>query len=60
MRAIEANPGDSVCLISSEAMEQAIRELEDRLPSESPAAEEEEVFSLDEAVAFLHKASLKE
>lgn len=48
----QAKPGTDARLISSEAMERALRDLEDRLPSESPSAGDG-VFSLDEAVAFI-------
>ena len=44
-------PGSDPSQISSEAMELAVKELEDRLPPASPVADEE--FSLDEAMAFI-------
>ena len=47
-----ANPGSDPIQIESEAMELAIKELEDRLPSVSPAVEPEPL-SLDEAMAFV-------
>jgi hypothetical protein len=45
-----ADPGQ----IASEAMELAIRDLEERLPPESPA-DESEPLSLDEVMAFLRR-----
>jgi hypothetical protein len=47
-----ANPGSDSIQISSEAMEIALKELEDRLPSESPQNESEALF-LDAAMLFL-------
>ena len=47
-----ANPGSDPAQISQEAMEIAIRELEDRLPSVS-AQDEMEPLSLDKAMAFV-------
>ena len=46
------NPSSDPIQIESEAMEFAIKELEDRLPSVSPA-DEPEPLSLDEAMAFV-------
>jgi len=54
----QSRPGSDPSQISSEALELALRDLEDRLPSESPSAEDE-VFSLDAAMAFIRKASPK-
>lgn len=54
----QAKPGTDARLISSEAMERSLRDLEDRLPSESPSAGDE-VFSLDEAVAFIQASPKK-
>ena len=48
----QANPGSDPAQISSEAMEIAIKELEDRLPSVS-AQDEMEPLSLDKAMAFV-------
>lgn len=45
-----AKPASDPSQISSEALELAVRELEDRLPPASLAGEE---FSLDEAMAFI-------
>jgi hypothetical protein len=53
-----ARPGTDASLISSEAMERALHDLEDRLPSDLPTAGAE-VFSLDAAMAFIRKASPK-
>ena len=53
-----SNPGSNASQISSEALELAIKELEDRLPVESPTAEDE-VFSLEAAMAFIRTASPK-
>jgi hypothetical protein len=54
----QSRPGSDASQISSEALELAIQELEDRLPDESLKAEDEP-FSLDEAMAFIQKASPK-
>jgi hypothetical protein len=54
----QSRPGSDASQISSEALELAIQELEDRLPDESPRAEEEPL-SLDAAMAFISKASPK-
>ena len=48
----QANPGSDPVQISSEAMEIAIKELEDRLPSVS-AQDEMEPLSLDKTMAFV-------
>lgn len=48
----QSNPGNDPSQIANEAMEVAIRELEDRLPSES-ALNDHETLSLDEAMAFV-------
>ena len=47
-----ANPSSDPIQIESEAMEMAIKELEDRLPSVSPV-DEPEPLSLDKAMAFV-------
>jgi hypothetical protein len=47
-----AKPGSDPIQIESEAMELAIKELEDRLPSVSPV-DEPEPLSLDAAMAFI-------
>jgi hypothetical protein len=47
-----ANPGSDPSQISSEALEMALKELEDRLPSAS-GADENEALSLDQAMACL-------
>jgi chromosome segregation ATPase len=54
----QARPGSDALQISSEALELALKELEDRLPNKSPTAEEEPL-SLDAAMAFIRKASPK-
>jgi hypothetical protein len=46
----QANPGSDTSQIASEALELAIKELEDRLPSASKA-DEDETLSLDQAMA---------
>jgi len=48
----EANPGSEESQIASEAMEMALKELEDRLPPASPQ-DEAEALSLDQAMAFV-------
>ena len=47
----QATPECDPAQIASQAMEMAIQELQDRLPSESPP--DEEALSLDEAIAFV-------
>ena len=46
-------PGSNPDQISSEAMELAVKELEDRLPDESPQNENEESLFLDAAMLFI-------
>ena len=48
----QQRPGSDQSQIASEAMELALKELEDRLPS-APETGEEEAISLDEAMAYL-------
>jgi hypothetical protein len=48
----EANPGSDPSQISSEALELALKELEDRLPSASNQ-DENEPLSLDKAMAYI-------
>jgi hypothetical protein len=48
----QLRPGSDASQISSEALEMAVKELEDRLPSGSPM-NEQEALSLDEAMAFI-------
>jgi hypothetical protein len=55
---IQSQPASDRQQISSEALELAISELEDRLPAESPNPEADPL-SLDAAMAFIHQASLK-
>ena len=49
----QAKPGSDPSQIASEALELAIKELEDRLPSVSPP-DAQEPLSLDEAMASIH------
>ena len=51
-----ATPESDPILISSEAMEMALTELEDRLPSVHPQ-QDEEALSLDQAMAFVRNHS---
>jgi len=48
----QANPGSDPSQISSEALELALKELEDRLPSASHP-DESEPLSLDKAMAYI-------
>jgi len=48
----QANPGSDPSQISSEALELALKELEDRLPSASHQ-DESEPLSLDKAMAYI-------
>jgi len=48
----QAIPGSSESQIASEALEIALQELEDRLPSASPP-DDSEMLSLDAAMAFI-------
>ena len=50
----QQRPGSDPIQVSSEAMEIALKELEDRLPAESPQSESEALF-LDEAMAFIRR-----
>ena len=52
----QARPGSAACQISSEAMEMALKEMEDRLPIEFPA-DDHETLSLDKAMAFVSSPS---
>jgi hypothetical protein len=52
----ESHPGSDPSQVSSEALELALKELEDRLPSVSPRADAEPL-SLNAAMAFIRKAS---
>jgi hypothetical protein len=54
-----ATPGSDPSQISSEAMEMALAELEERLPSVHPK-DDGEPLSLDQAMAFVQSRSLKE
>ncbi|MBC8166724.1 MAG: hypothetical protein H7Y20_12735 [Bryobacteraceae bacterium] len=55
----QANPDSDPIQISSEAMEMALKELEDRLPSVSPP-DDQEPLSLDEAMAFVRSHTSKQ
>jgi hypothetical protein len=48
----QMRPGSDPSQVSSEALEMAVKEMEDRLPSESPQSESEALF-LDAAMLFL-------
>jgi len=48
----QAKPGSDPSQIASEALEMALKELEDRLPSASPR-DEREAPSLDKAMAYV-------
>jgi hypothetical protein len=50
----QARPGSSESQIASEALEIALQELKDRLPSES-APDDNEILSLDDAIAFIKR-----
>jgi hypothetical protein len=50
---VMALPGSDPSQIASEALEIALKELEDSLPAESPQ-NEDETLSLDAAMVFLH------
>ena len=52
----QANPGSDPIQISSEALELALKELEDRLPSASHP-DENEPLSLDKAMAYIKSHS---
>ena len=54
----QANPDSDPMQISSEAMEMALKELEDRLPSVSPP-DDQEPLSLDGAMAFVRSHTSK-
>jgi hypothetical protein len=50
----QAKPGSDPSQIASEALEIALKELEDRLPS-APPREDQEALSLDGAMAFIRR-----
>jgi hypothetical protein len=50
----QAKPGSEESQIASEAMEMALKELEDRLPAES-LPDNNDTLSLDEAMAFIRR-----
>jgi hypothetical protein len=51
---LQVRPGSDMSQISSEALELAVKELEDRLPSESQPNESEALF-LDATMLFLRR-----
>ena len=51
----QLRPGSEASQISSEALEMALKEMEDRLPTESPTDDHE--TSLDQAMAFIRSPS---
>lgn len=51
-----AKPGSTASQISSEALEMALKEMEDRLPPESQT-DDHETLSLDKAMAFVSSPS---
>ena len=53
-----AKPDGDPCQISSQALELALKDLEDCLPSEFPQ-DDQEPLSLDQAMAFVRQATLK-
>jgi len=53
-RLLQANPDSDPSQIASEAMELALKDLEDRLPSESNQGESE-TLSLDQAMAHISR-----
>ena len=57
-RLLQAKPQSDSSQIASEAMELAIRDLEDRLPSESNQ-DESEALSLDQAMAHISRRMLR-
>jgi hypothetical protein len=54
----QPSPGSDPLMISSQAMELALQELEDRLPSMSPQ-DEQEALSLDMAMVFVRTPTSK-
>ena len=55
----QAKPGSEPSQIASEAMEMALKELEDRLPSASPR-DDRETLSLDKAMAHVRSHTSRE
>lgn len=53
-----AQPDSDPCQISSQALELALKDLEDCLQSEFPQ-DDQESLSLDQAMAFVRQATLK-
>lgn len=54
----QQNPASDPSQIASEALELALKELEDRLPS-VPPSDDREAFSLDQAMAFVRRPTSK-
>jgi hypothetical protein len=57
-RLLQAKPDSDPSQIASEAMELALKDLEDRLPSESNQ-DESEALSLDQAMAHISRPTLR-
>ncbi len=55
---VDSEPEGDASQISSQALELAVKELEDRLPAVSPEAQTEPL-SLDKAIAFIQSPSSK-
>jgi hypothetical protein len=55
---LQRRPGSDPSQIASEALEVALKDMEDRLPTASPPSEQE-ALSLDEAMAFIRRHSLR-
>ena len=55
----QARPGSDPSQIASEALELALKDLEDRLPSGSPR-EGQEALSLDQAMAYIRRRMSRE
>ena len=51
----QLRPGSDESQIANEALEMALKDLEDRLPSESPP-DAAETLSLEEAIAFINSS----
>jgi hypothetical protein len=51
----QANPGFEESQLSSEALEMAIQDLIDALPSELPTSDGEDGLSLDNAMSFIRR-----
>lgn len=51
----KSRPNSNPAQIASEAMELAMKDLQDSLPPTSLASDDPETFSLDAAMSFLHR-----